>query len=347
MELYSRELFDALSRIKNVEAELVALPGRSDGSPPSLPRLFWFMVRAVAQLTWKGWRYDVIHAGDMVLFPLLVWSRLVAPQARRGLTVHGLDLIFGRHKGLKPAIYRFYLRLARVLLGDTRIVANSRATAEVARAEGFRHIRPIALGVRLPAEPPTIEPHDERYILFVGRLVPRKGAAWFATTVLPKLPADVEFRVVGTPWDAAETAAVQTAGRTRYLGRVGDDELRALRRGARAVVMPNRTVGVHDMEGFGLAAIEAAAEGAVVLASAIEGIRDALRDGETGFLLPEGDADAWARRLNEVLSWTPEQRQCFSHTAQKVLASDFSWERTTSETLEHLTGSTRSDWELA
>jgi glycosyltransferase involved in cell wall biosynthesis len=65
-------------------------------------------------------------------------------------------------------------------------------------------------------------------------------------------------------------------------------------RAADVVVMPNiATPDVVDVEGFGLAAVEAAALGGRLLASSIDGITDAVADGVTGTLVPPGDAASW------------------------------------------------------
>jgi len=55
-------------------------------------------------------------------------------------------------------------------------------------------------------------------------------------------------------------------------------------------------------EGWGISAIEAAACGTPVVASDSEGLRDAVRHGMTGFLVPHTDVGAWAGRLRELLT---------------------------------------------
>ena len=54
--------------------------------------------------------------------------------------------------------------------------------------------------------------------------------------------------------------------------------------------MPNVRVA-GDMEGFGLVAVEAATRGTLVVASALEGIRDAVVDGSTGILVEPEQPD--------------------------------------------------------
>ena len=62
------------------------------------------------------------------------------------------------------------------------------------------------------------------------------------------------------------------------------------------------------MEGFGLVLLEAAMRGTPTIASGIEGILDAVVDGQTGFLVPAEDADAWTERMTSLVSRPSELR---------------------------------------
>ena len=170
-------------------------------------------------------------------------------------------------------------------------------------------------------------------MLFVGRIVPRKGLAWFAENVLPRLPEDVLFKIIGTVWDEDELRRALSNSRAEYIGRVSDRALHHLRHRAAVTVMPNRHLDQADMEGFGLAALEAAANGSILVASGIEGIVDAVIDGKTGFLLPEGDTELWAAKVSELLGWAPAERGAFLAEARLVIADRYSWDRVARQTL--------------
>ncbi len=337
MELYSRELAAAMARHADIDVE--ALPGKPDGGPPAALSLMAFFFRSAGVIAARGRNYDVIQFGDFVLFPLTVWASIVAPRTRRLVTAHGLDLIYGRQRGWRPFLYRLYFAAARLLQGAAHcFVANSSATADVAREAGLKQVAVVPLGVTLIHDEPvptdnTSALDNGRYALFVGRIVPRKGLAWFAENVLPQLPNDVGLKIVGTVWDKDELARALNNPQAEYLGRVSDDELRRLRRSAAVTIMPNRRLNDGDMEGFGLAALEAAAEGSVLVASGIEGIVDAVVDGETGFLAAHGDVDDWSQKINAVLAWSPARRAAFLADARKIIASRYSWDRVARQTL--------------
>ena len=220
METYSHELTRELQSLTDLEIR--ALPGRADGSPPSLWRLLVFFLSTLVFLLRCGTKFDVVHLGDFVLFPLAWAHSLVAPGARRIMTAHGLDLIYGNRTGLLPAIYRRYVgwasRRSDVLDG---ILANSSNTARLAAEAGFTNSVVVPLGVRITS--PNSQPSapvdlSDRYILFIGRLVPRKGASWFARNVLPRLPSDISLKVVGSTWDAREAETLRAQPRVQLLG---------------------------------------------------------------------------------------------------------------------------------
>ena len=63
--------------------------------------------------------------------------------------------------------------------------------------------------------------------------------------------------------------------------------------------MPNITVA-DDMEGFGIAIVEAGSCGLPVVASNLQGIKDAVIDKKTGYLVDEGDIDGFLGRIRSM-----------------------------------------------
>lgn len=83
------------------------------------------------------------------------------------------------------------------------------------------------------------------------------------------------------------------ADRVELLGKQAD--LAPLLRDCALFLLPSRT------ESFGLAALEALASGVPVIAAAVGGLPEVIRQGETGWLVPANDVDAMASRAMEVL----------------------------------------------
>ena len=134
----------------------------------------------------------------------------------------------------------------------------------------------------------------------VGRHVERKGFDWFVANVMPQLPDDVIYVIVGEgPASERIRKAANAAGveaRVALVGRVSEDELQKLYAGADLFVMPNVPVA-GDMEGFGVVMLEAGLSGAPAIAAGIEGILDVISPGENGTLVPTGDAAAFTAAI--------------------------------------------------
>lgn len=327
METYSVELARRLEVATRLE--LRALPGCGDGKPPAGPALIGFGLKTAAWLVRSRQRFDVAHGGDMAVWPL-VWLARARGLARRAvLSAHGTDVSLGTRAGLVARAYAAYLRLGASLMPQTTVVANSAATAGLVRHFGFKDVRTVPLAATAPAPAPA--DLSNPYIAFVGRLTRSKGCGWFAREVLPKLPG-LRLKVAGTIIDPSERTGLEAEG-VEYVGPLFGEALAAFRRNAVAVVVPNLVGGPESFEGFGLAATEAAAAGAVVIAARAHGLADAVRDSLTGYLLEPGDANAWAAKIAEISRWRREERQAFVARAQQVSAAYYSWDRVTRETL--------------
>jgi len=79
-----------------------------------------------------------------------------------------------------------------------------------------------------------------------------------------------------------------------------------------------------DPEGFGRTVVEAQAMGRVVIATSHGGAGETVRDGETGFLVPPGDAKALAAVLDKVLDMTTDERVAWGRHTREVVGETFS-----------------------
>ncbi|MEM8936380.1 MAG: glycosyltransferase family 4 protein [Pseudomonadota bacterium] len=328
METYCAQLVEALRERADVDA--LVLPGREDGAPPSPLSMVLFGLRACLQVFKRADDYDVIHGGDMAIWPILKLGAWRAPKAAIVLSAHGTDVAFANRKGVRARIYRAYLRLGARCLTRSIVLANSRATAALATGHGFGNVEVTPLAAPVPDCRPPLAPIG-RYVLFVGRLIERKGCRWFAQNVLPLLPEDVTLKIAGAATEAAESAVIDFP-RVEFLGPQYGHDLARLRRNALVVIVPNISNSFETFEGFGLTTIEAASAGAVVIASNVDGVGEAVIDGITGFHAPPGDAKAWAAKIAEIQNWRPEERHAFIERAQRVIGDHFNWRRVARDT---------------
>ncbi len=290
MERYSRDLYHALK--DEIRTDLLAnTRGRR-----YLPL---FLIRCVFYLLRNGRKYTHIHFGDAVLAPLAYLAGSLS-DCRVSITVHALDIIYDNR--LYQLIIPYCLRRL------DRIVAVSRYACEecVRRGVDSDRICVIPNGIRFsdptgPAPPLQavlekyridFNPAEQKLLFSVGRLIRRKGIAWFVEKVMPQLPGDYLYLVAGTgPESDAITAAVHREnlhGRVHLPGHITESEKQCLYQHATLFIMPNVSIP-GDAEGFGITIIEAAAFGLPAVAANIEGIPDTLIDGVTGSLVPERD----------------------------------------------------------
>ena len=328
METYSVRLAELLPEY--CDLDVVALRGRDDGRAPSglSVGLFGFH-RFFSVLIGKS--VEVTHIGDLAAWPLALAGKLRNPRSSVVVSAHGTDVSFALREGIANQVYGAYVRLFGRLFPSAKIIANSQATADALGLAGLRAACVIPLAADGPSHEITATPNG--HVLFAGRLVRRKGLSWFVDNVLERLPSGTDLRVAGPEWDESEKHALRHP-RVQYLGALDPEELRQAYADALCVIVPNLDMGVEHFEGFGLVAPEAATCGAVVLGANVGGLKDAIRDGETGFLLEPGDADVWCEKIVSIRDWSEEDRHAFVSASQEVCRTRFSWARVAKETFE-------------
>jgi len=213
--------------------------------------------------------------------------------------------------------------------------AVSVSTADDLVARGIRRhsIRVIYNGVdSLRLTPNPAERSPTPLFVYLGRLKKYKRVDLviraFAALNIPN--ACLEIAGSGDYRASLEglVNSLQLAARVKFLGFISEDEkVHLLRRAwASALASPK--------EGWGISNLEAAACGTPVIASNSPGIRESVIDGETGFLVPQGDVEAMAAAMRGVV----ESRDLVDvlGNAGRRFAEKFTWERSARETLAHL-----------
>ncbi len=168
-------------------------------------------------------------------------------------------------------------------------------------------------------------------VVYLGRLRKYKGVQ-LLLEALPRLwPSVPEARVVivgDGPFRGELERQAQALDRSRvtFTGAIpGTEKVRWLQR---AWV----TVNPSPKEGWGLTVIEANACGTPSVSSRSPGLRESVRDGETGLLVPHGDPAALAEGVRRVLTDRP-LRERLSAAALRWSAG-FTWERCAAEARE-------------
>ncbi len=312
----------------------------------------WVHVRVVPFLARAAWqiRRAVQRGGvDVVLFSSMVTAALAVPLRglfdRHGVTaatiVHGLDVTtpFPPYQWFVPKVFSAL----------DAVLPVSRATAAACEERGLEasKIHVVPNGIDLERFPPLADqatmrdalrtalatdrhplPDEVLLLCSVGRQVERKGFAWFVEHVMPHLPAHVHYWLAG---DGPRAEAIQAAidrhdltNRVRLLGRVSEENLLRLYRGADLFVMPNIPVR-GDMEGFGIVMLEAGQCGCPVIASRLEGIRDVIKEGINGHLVEPEDPQAFVDAIRHYSDHPEDLAAIRAQTAGYVVTT-FGWE---------------------
>jgi glycosyltransferase involved in cell wall biosynthesis len=143
---------------------------------------------------------------------------------------------------------------------------------------------------------------NKKILLTLGRLIPRKGHSWFIENVFIKLPKNMVYLIAGDgpeyPHILSIVDNLEVNDRVSLLGYVSEVEKAYLFQLADLFIMPNIT-DENDQEGFGIVLLEAGSYSLPVVASNIEGIKDAVIDGISGKLVEEKNAHDF---INTILN---------------------------------------------
>ncbi len=218
---------------------------------------------------------------------------------------------------------------------DTPFEAISESTADdlVERGIARDHVRVIYPGASCEYYTPDPAGRSPTPVFaYLGRLKKYKGVDLviraFARVEDPRAVLEIAGEGDFRPALEQLTASLDLTARVKFLGYVGEAEKLALLRRAWA------TVFASPKEGWGLTNIEASACGTPVVASNSPGIRESVRHGETGFLVPHGDLEAMAAALQRLCA-APELVASLGDSGRRF-ASSFTWDRAADDTIMHL-----------
>ncbi|MGH7664071.1 MAG: glycosyltransferase family 4 protein [Gemmatimonadaceae bacterium] len=319
------------------------------------------------ELRWARWLQrrcraggvDIVHCGNIRPTGYAAWWTFRRGRKPYLLYVNGADLLRERekaHNALKRAT-------ARAIFGKaSAIVANSAWTAEIASATmhevGLR-AQPLIATIELGTDPAAFGPDrdsgalrhrfalgDSPLLCTVARLVPHKGHDMVLRAlalIAGELPS-LRYLVVGTgphENDIRRLAADLGIGdRVVLAGALSDAEI------AEAYATSTVYVGLSRIqrrpggseqggavEGFGISFVEAGASGLPCVAGDSGGVRSAVRDGETGLVVPPCDPEAIAAAIRALIE-DPERRRRMGAAARLAVEMHYNWDRVARDTSE-------------
>lgn len=306
---------------KTVDVELIAL-GKAQY------HLAWFMPYTFFQGMRKG--CDAIHIGDGLLAPV-GWLLSKIKKKPYTATVYGLDITY-KNKLYQSAVIPFIKKANQVIC----ISENTRNLC-LERGCGAKNTVVIPCGIPVGNEKEQGKKKareqiartyninaDDLLLLSVGRLVKRKGIAWFLQQVLPSLKKTTLIVAGEGPAREEVNRAAGGIKNVRILGRVDDELLQLLYRGSDAFIMPNIVVE-GDVEGFGIVLLEAGQNGLYSFASNIDGIPEAVKDRVNGRLLESRNAEEWIKELSRF-EGNRNELEKMGEQASEYVIDHYSWE---------------------
>jgi phosphatidylinositol alpha-1,6-mannosyltransferase len=179
---------------------------------------------------------------------------------------------------------------------------------------------------------------NKKVIMTSGRLAKRKGVAWFIRNVMPKLGNEFIYVIAGSGPDKQNIEqAIKENNLEKSvitLGYIPDVDRNVLWCTADLFIQPNIKVS-GDMEGFGISVIEAGACRLPVLASNIEGLKDAIKDCCNGFLIESENPEAFVQKINELFA---DGSPCdiFGQQVRDYVIENYSWEKIAQQYMEEI-----------
>lgn len=316
--------------------------------------------RFTNQIRWSRWlnrfcrgRIDVIHCGNI----RPVGYAVLGTHLRIGIPylvyVYGGDLLRELRKARTSRLKR--AGAARILGRASGIVAISKWSAELAGevmdAVGISSMPPIA-ALDLGTDPVAFSPSRDSgklrarwrvgnapLMITVARLVPHKGQDMGIRALAALRPEFPELRYIIVGEGDEERSLrdlareLEVRDRVVFAGAMGDDELPEAYATSTVYLGASRVDRGINAEGFGISFIEASASGLPVVAGDSGGTRSAVRDGETGIVVPPTDVDAITAALRGYLGDEVKRRDTGA-AGRRAVETHYNWDRVARETLE-------------
>ncbi|MCB0108678.1 MAG: glycosyltransferase [Caldilineaceae bacterium] len=245
------------------------------------------------------------------------------------VTFHGFDVTV-KDTVARSSFYghRLFIRRREALKQSaSTFIAVSHFIKHKLLAAGFPEEKILVhyIGVKTEEFEPALL-QRERMVLFVGRLVEKKGCRYLiqAMAAIQATQPDVELVVIGdgTLRKELEAQAQATLRSYRFLGAQPSNVVKEYMNRAKVFCVPSIVAESGDAEAFGIVFIEAQAMGTPVVSFASGGIPEAVSHGHTGLLAPEKEWRMLADQIAVLLN-NEEQWQRYSEAGQHFVRSNF------------------------
>ena len=202
---------------------------------------------------------------------------------------HGMDVLVPQQSWRKRWLMRRILRRAQHIISASTFTQALLVKFDPSLTSKLTVVHPAPTITPLITPQAPKVPLPQQFILSVGRLVERKGFDQ-VIACLPYLP-DVHYVIAGNgsyqTTLQAQASELGVSNRVHLLTNLSNAEISYLYQTCILFVMPSKTVGQGDVEGFGTVVLEANSFGKLAIGSRYSGMRDAIKDKQTGVLVTD------------------------------------------------------------
>jgi glycosyltransferase involved in cell wall biosynthesis len=273
-------------------------------------------------------KYDIIHCHWP--FPHIVFGYSASRFGKSKLisSFYGVELRWVKNKlpVFKPLL-KFAIKKSDAVTAISSYTA--REMSEIAPA----NITIIPFGAATVSDQRVLMAKDNRIknILFVGRLVERKGVKYLIEAFsLVNKTMEASLTIVGEGSEKTNLEAlVKERGledKVNFTGKVTQAQLEDYYRKCDIFVLPAITDSKGDTEGLGVVLLEAMAYRKPVIGSELGGIPDIIKNGFNGLLVPEKDSVKLADAISQILQ-KPEMANSFGEAGFQFVNANFSWDK--------------------
>lgn len=337
MENFAYDLSETLGT--KVELIMITWGGSNKWLPIVLPSFFF---RACYQLI-KNRDIDIIHMQDALQAPI---GWLLSVIFRKPFTVvaHGLDITY-LNKFYQMTVIPFVRKANAVISICTS------TKQEVIKRGGVKE-RQFMITPGMKDYYGKVVKDREKFsklvgrdlkdrvvLLTAGRLVKRKGGAWFTKEVLPMLAKtnpEVLYVVVG---DGPERVFMEESikkfkleNNIVMLGVISHEDRSLAYQSSDIFVMPSVYVPGH-LEGFGMVMLEGSVAELPVVAVKIEGTADAIKEGVSGVFVEPGDSKGFAREVVKLVE-NKDYRVSLGKKGRKYTLREYNYDKLTDKYLD-------------
>lgn len=310
------------------------------------------------QIKWGRWLsaraahdIDVLHCGNI----RPVGYAVLLAHLRRGVPylvyVNGGDLL-KEQAGIAASVRKRFG--ARQILGNASGIVSTSAWVSALAVEVMQQLgikRPPPIGtLGLGTDPDFFHPGrdigklrakwaigDAPLLLTVARLIPHKGqdvVLQALAALQPEFPT-LRYAMIGTGPDEARLRKLaedlKVSDHVIFAGPVSDDEVAEAYATSTVYLGLSRTDKSIDAEGFGISFLEASASGLPIIAGDSGGVRSAVRDGESGVVVPPHDVTAVVSALRIYLG-DAERRASTGKIGRLLVETYYNWDRVARDT---------------